>query len=135
MLREPVPVDDDETIFRRIPVKAGWYDGSSLSPQAFHPRPDEKTGISVYRARFKSITDAARGQSSEGYYVAVLNVGELRKRGISVVPRPEVPEGYDEAHAELPDLNAENRRSNEVIERKAILVELALQRPIEGVFK
>ena len=134
MSNEPIPIDDDELVYRRIPVRQGWYANGVLSPQAFHPRRDEISGISVERARFKSIEDAARGPSPDGYHVAVLKVADLRASGLHVVRRPEVPGGYDEAHAELPDLNAGNRRSDEAIHFKETLVVLAGHRPVMGPF-
>ena len=135
MSNEPIPIDDDELLYRRVSVRSGWYQNGILSPQAFHPRPDEHSGISVFRARLKSMEDAAEGPSADGYYVAVLNVAELRANGIRVEPRPEVPGGYDEAHAELPDLKAGNRRSSEAIRLKGILADLAIQLPVQGPCK
>jgi hypothetical protein len=59
-----------------------------------------------------------------------LLVGDLRQRGIQVVPRP-LPD--DAGHAELPDLNAGNRETDETLERERVLAqELCLQ--VEGPF-
>ena len=84
----------------------GWYDEHGLSPRAFQPRDDDTTGISVSRAKYKSIEDAAEGKSKKGYYVAVLRAGDLRSAGIEVEPRPRED---DPGHAELPDLTCDNR--------------------------
>ena len=123
------PVDDDELLYRRIPVSMGWYSDSGLSPEAFDPRRDETTGISVYRAKYKRIEEAARGRSAKGYFVAVLRAGDLREHGIQIVARPDV---HDPGHAELPDLTCQNRLERETQERKLLLVRSALR--VEGPF-
>ncbi|GIW91112.1 MAG: hypothetical protein KatS3mg109_1544 [Pirellulaceae bacterium] len=64
-----------------------------------------------------------RGRPGKTYYVAVLRAGDLRRYGIEVVARPQTPEGYDPAHAELPQLNAGNRRTDETLERQRLLAE------------
>ncbi len=106
MENQPIPIDDDEILFRRIPVSMGWYADGLLSGEAFEPRPDEYSGISVYRKRFRSLEEVAQGKSKHGYYVVSLRVSNLRYAGINVEPRPAVLEGWDDAHAELPQLNA-----------------------------
>ncbi len=123
------PIADDELLYRRVPVSKGWYDANGLSPEAFDPRLDELSGISVYRAKLMSIEDAARGKSKKGYWVAVLRAGDLRNQGIKVVPRPE-PD--DPGHAELPDLTCENRLTIPAQECKLRLSQLCLR--VEGPF-
>lgn len=119
------PVADDEILYRRVPQSTGWYSPDrGLRPEAFGPRKDDVTGISLWRARYKSIEDAAVGRPGKSYYVAVLRVGDLRQEGIEVVPRPLE---NDPGHAELPQLNAQNRKSDETLERQRLLVELTLQ--------
>jgi len=123
------PVADDELLYRRIPVSKGWYTQSGLSPEAFDPRQDETSGISVHRDKYKSIKEAAKGKSKKGYYVAVLRASDLRKHGIQVVPRP----GPDDpGHAELPGLTCHNRLTPEAQERKLRLAALWLR--VEGPF-
>ena len=124
------PVADDEILYRRIPVSRGYYSEGLLSPEAFHPRKDEQTGISVYRAKYKSVKDAARGKSSKGYYVAVLRAGDIRKHDMNVAARP-LP--GDPGHAELPELTGDNRRTDETYMRKRRLTTLCLR--VEGPFK
>ena len=127
------PIDDDELIYRRVPESQGWYDASNqtLQPLSFHPhRQHDTTGISVSRARFKSLEEAARGQPGKTYYVAVLRVGELRHNGIRVVSAP-LPD--DPGHAEFPDLNASNRRSDRTQELERILV--TLTKEVVGPFR
>jgi hypothetical protein len=123
------PIADEELLFRRIPVSMGWYAEGRLSPEAFGPRKDETTGISVYRAMYKSIDEVAMGKSRKGYYVAVLRTGDLRNNGIEVVQTP--PD--DPGHAELPDLNANNRREDATLERQRLLTELCIS--VEGPFQ
>lgn len=136
MSDELIPIDDDELLYRRISVRSGWFDVNSrvLSPQAFHPYPHDHSGISVFRARFRSIESAAAGPSPDGYYVVVLQAGELRANGIRVEPQPDVDGECDVSHAELPDLNVAAKKSPEIIALKPVLVELAMRRPIEGPF-
>lgn len=85
------PIDDDEMIFRRVPVSMGWYSPETgCSPQAFAPRRDDDTGICFVRQKYSTAEEAGRGSSKKGYWIIPLNAGKLRKRGIEVVPRPVV---------------------------------------------
>jgi len=124
------PIADDELLYRRIPVSMNWYTVAGLVPDAFCPRKNEVTGISVYRAKYTSLEEAAKGQSKRGYLVAVLNAGELRKNGISVEQRPEPG---DPGHAELSDLTCENRDTTETLERMVLLA-TKLTRTVQGPF-
>src|SRR5437879_3703895 len=102
-------VDNSEVIFRRIPKSMGWYDPKTnvVRPEAFNPRDVDVIGISVYRAKHRSIEEVARGLSKHGYYVAVLEAGSLRAAGIEI----RVDDPDDPGHAILPDLRADNRDS------------------------
>jgi hypothetical protein len=125
----PDSIDDEERLFRRIPVSMNWYDSAAetLSPIAFQPREEDKTGLSVTRAKFASVEDAARGKSKKGYYVAVMRAGDLRKCGVEVVQRG------DQDHAELANINYDCRDSNQVKEwQKQLADELILE--IQGPF-
>lgn len=129
-----VPVADDELLYRRIPVI--WYDSSTGTPkpEAFAPhKTRDITGLSVSRARFKSLEQAARGMPGKSYYVAVLRAGDLRQAGLAVEPRPETPDGYDVSHAELPDLNSATYKDDVTLERQRILVTLCRQ--VAGPFE
>ena len=127
------PIADGEFLYRRIPVSQGWYDQvHGLKPEAFAPhRERDATGISIYRAKYKPIEVAARGQPGKSYYVAVFHAGDLRGNGISVIPRP-LPN--DPGHAELPDLNSNNRKSDPTLERARLLAEALCVR-VEGPFQ
>ena len=131
------PIDDDELIFRRIPVSMSWYANGQLSPEAFDPRENETTGISVFRAKYKTLEEAAKGRGKKGYFVAIFRTRDLRQRGIDVVPRPIHPEDpghpeYDPGHAEFPDLTAQSRGSTEAGETKLALTSLAIE--VKGPF-
>jgi hypothetical protein len=132
---EVSPIDDDEILYRRVPVSTDWYAGGVLQGEAFSPRKDEASGISVFRAKFKSVEEVAKGQSAKGYYVVSLLAAELRANAIDVEPSPEVPSGWDESHAELPQLNAANRKSSEVLMLKERLAQLGTRIPVQGPFK
>lgn len=127
MDHELEPIADDELLYRRIPAATGWYDPATkaLKPDAFDPHKNDLTGLSVFRAKYKSVEQAARGLG-KSYYVAVLRAGDLRQAGIRVIPQPNVPDGYDLSHAELPDLNSGNRKTNETQDRKRILAKLRI---------
>jgi hypothetical protein len=125
------PVTRDELLYRRIPVSKGWYDErNGVSPEAFDPRKNEVGGISLFRSKYKTVQEVAKGPSKRGYYVAVLRAGDLIKEGIQIAPRPDPP--HSPGHVELPSLTCENRNTSEALERKHILVRLCLW--VEGPF-
>ena len=126
------PVVDDEYIYRRIPASKGWYDPATrtLSPEAFNPIKTDITGLSVTRAKFATIEEAARGKSQSGYYVAVLRVGDLRKHGIDVIHKP--LEG-NPGHAEIPGLIYQKETTNQAKEWKVLLAHKLTLR-VEGPF-
>lgn len=128
------PVADDELIYRRIPVSQHWYDpAADPHPllQAFRPRTDDVTGLSVVRGEpYNTAEQAAQGPSKSGYYVAVLRVGALRAHGIDVLPRPIA--GV-QGHAEIPNLTAANRDSDEAKRIMELLAERLCLR-VEGPF-
>ncbi|HEV3136351.1 MAG TPA: hypothetical protein VGZ26_00580 [Pirellulales bacterium] len=109
-------IDDSEDIFRRIPKSMRWFnpDTKTVSPEAFNPRDEDVTGLSVYRAKYRTIEEAGQGQSRHGYYVAILNAGRLRAAGIEI----RTDDLDDPGHAILSGLRADNRDSDEVLEWK-----------------
>lgn len=125
------PVADDELLYRRVPAASGWYSPQTgLERDAFAPhRTQDVTGISVDRAKYKSVMEAGAGRPGKSYYVAVLRAGDVRSQGIEIVPRPEPG---NPAHAELPALNAANRKSTRTRELQEMLVSLTLR--VEGPF-
>ena len=129
------PIADDELLYRRVPASIGWYDAATkmLKSEAFGPNKQrDLTGLSVFRGKYKSLEQVARGRAGKSYYVAVLRAGDVRQAGIAVESRPNVAEGYDPAHAELPELNASNYKDSITLERQRVLVRLSLR--IEGPF-
>jgi hypothetical protein len=124
-------IEDDELLYRRIPASTGWYspDTGEIKLEAFAPHKiNDLTGLSLSRAKFKSVADAAQGQPGKSYYVAVLQAGTLRANGLAV--RQDPPD--DLSHAELPDLNASNRKADQTLERQRLIVDLCLR--VEGPF-
>lgn len=114
------PVSDDEALYRRVPVSKGWIDEHGVWPDAFEPRVDDHTGLSVYRARFVSLEDAAKGQSKWGYFVLELRAGDLRSMGIDVVamPNDDLP-----GHAEIPSLAYQAQASDRSMEHRELLAD------------
>lgn len=136
------PIDDDELLHRRIPrSEDGWYEelgDKSVVPEpfAFKPRPDDQTGLSLFRGKSDRrphfLTPAERsatGKSKDGYYVAILCAGDLRNAGIAVEP---VPLEGDPGHCEIPSLNAANRKDESGYQIMKQLVELT--RTVVGPF-
>ena len=129
-------IADEELLYRRVPASTGWFDtvSQTLKADAFGPHKiQDLTGLSVTRAKFKSIEQAAQGRPGKFYYVAVLCAGALRQANIRVAPQPNVPDGFDISHAELPDLRADNYKSPETLKRQMVLAEKLCLR-VEGPF-
>lgn len=127
------PIADDEILYRRIPASTGWYAEGVVSPEAFDPRKDEFTGISVYRKKHKSVEEVAKGKGKKGYYVASLRASDLREHGIEPVPSPILDaDPPDPGHAELLCLTAENRLTDQALEHKLRLASLCFE--VEGPF-
>ncbi len=126
------PVADDELLYRRIPASTQWYELASgfLKPESFAPHKTNESGLSVSRAKYVSIAEAARGRPGKSYYIAVLRAGDLRQAGIEVVPEPRPG---DPGHAALPDLNSSNRKADETLQRQRLLTEQLCLR-VEGPF-
>ena len=116
-MAEPIHLDDNETIFRRIPVSMGWYDTEQkeVKPDAFKPTKHDITGLSVSRIHsethpdFLNLQQFAQGSSRQGYYVVQLSVKILRKKGVDIVAKPL---HGNPGHAEWPQLTYENRKEN-----------------------
>ena len=126
------PIDDDELLYRRVPLSHfNESNDPKLTPQTFRPRQDDTTGLSVSRAKYKSIEQVAQNPRDKQYYVAVLRAGDLRAYGISVEPRSKPPD--DLGHAELPGLTYDHRRDDSVEEWIVLLAEKLCLR-VEGPF-
>lgn len=124
------PIEQDELLYRRFPLAASWYDGINLSAEAFGPhRENDTSGLSVWRANYKSIEDAARGTGKYGFFIAVLRAGDLFTRQIKIVPKPYENEP---GHAELPEITSYNRKEKSTLELKEKLKDLVLR--VEGPY-
>jgi len=102
------PIDDDEVLFRRFPED--WSEpGGAIHPShlAFSPSSRDVTGLSLSRAKYVTPEDAGRGpRADKKYYVAVLRAGDLRQKGIKVIPSPSK---RNRGHCEIPILNYATR--------------------------
>ena len=123
------PIADDELLYRRVPASADpqRYDPTcgQLNEQAFSPFKNDTTGISIDRAKYKSIVDCIKGGNpGKTYFIAILHAEALRAAGILIEPRPVVPTGYDPAHAELPQLSYAVRKESKTLELQRELVRI-----------
>jgi len=76
------PVADHEILYRRIPATGGFYDphvDPNPSPLAFRPTQLDTTGLSLSRAKYKTLEQAGQGREGKQYFVAVLRAGDLRR--------------------------------------------------------
>ena len=118
------PIEDDEILYRRVPVSMKWVTPDGVKPEAFQATHRDTTGISVSRARFRTVEETAKGSSKGGYYVLALRAGALRDAGIVVVPRP-----IDESpgHSEVTSLAYQEPEPNVAMaQRKLLADELVL---------
>lgn len=132
----PEPISADEFLYRRVPVSTSWYDPFThvLDSQAFAPhKTADVTGLSIHRSKYKTVEQAAQGRSGKSYYVAILRARDVVQADIDVVPRPNVPDGYDPAHAEFPQLNAANRKLDQTLEMQRLLASMVIA--VEGPFE
>ncbi len=133
------PIGHNELLLRRIPVASEWVDLTRIPPlQSLAYRPHKKrdiSGLSLSRMgsadhpEFLSIEDFAEGPSSPGYYVAFLRVGDLRAEGIEIRLKPLKD---NPGHVELPQLTAENRKTDKGLELQKKLTNLTIR--VEGPF-
>ena len=116
------PIEDDELLYRRVRVDDFDPEQDKYPPrQAFHPSRHDDTGVSVFRAKYTSLEEAARNDRGKQYYVAVFCAGDLRKHGIEIVPRPEFPD--QPGHAELPGMTYASRKEDQVKEWEQLLAQ------------
>lgn len=115
------PVAADEFFYRRI--HCSFVDAELPIPiqaAAFRPNPKDRTGLSVFRARFVepagTLTTVAEEKRAD-YLVVRIHIQDLRRLGLSILPEPN-PDGPP-GHAVIPELswdryNADKKRSKEV---------------------
>jgi len=103
------PVDDAEDVLRRVPQ--AWYPNERGEPQpridTFLPTSADLTGLSLSRAKYRSIESAARGSDpSKVYHVASLQVSKVRSARLDGVSQAlEVtadPQPGDDGHTQIP---------------------------------
>jgi len=137
-VNDSIAIDDEEFLYRKVSVNSGWYDPgrSELKPDAFKPRRVDTKGLSFDRAAspshpgFRSLEQAALGQSPGGYYIAVFSVGGLRSSGFTVVA-----DSLDEnpGHALLTDLIYAKPRDSRTDDNMVQLAHQLVER-VEGPF-
>jgi len=127
------PVADHELLYRRIPAASGFYDPQvdpNPSSLAFRPTKNDKSGLSLWRAEYKSIEESGRGREGKRYFVAVLRAGDLRRLGMEVLP---APLENDPGHCEIVELTYDNRKAMPFREWQVLLAEQLCLR-VEGPF-
>lgn len=123
------PVLDSEILYRRISCQ--YYNPENdtcPSPLSFRLIPEDITGLSVYRAKYKTMKQVAANPREKQYYVASFLAGKLRENEIDIVPRPLQD---DPGHAEIPNLTYENRKTPKSREIQLSLAE-KLWKSIDG---
>lgn len=98
---DSVQLQPDEIVYRRIAYV--HFPPSEKQPQeaAFTPHPNDDTGISLCRARYKTVEQAAQGRPDRRYHVAKMRVGDLNRIGLTVIA--DDPDN-DPSHAIIPEL-------------------------------
>ena len=133
MLDGTEPITDDEILYRRSNTSEKHFNpesGEPISPKAFKPHRDrDKTGLSVFRAKYVNPYKLCDDGSGRRFWVISLCAGDLRRHGIEVIPRPSKQAGP--GHAELPGLHSDNRKKTE--ELQLIIAEKLCLR-IEGPY-
>lgn len=132
-------IEDDEILYRRIPVSQNLYNPDQdppLSPVAFGPRKYDVDGISLSRGKYRNVEDVGRERDGRKYYVAVMRAGDVASRGIEAVPDPikdHADLDDDPGHVIVPKMNYQNRKEDFCREWKNMLAtELCLR--VEGPF-
>lgn len=101
-------IPDDEILLRHIPGGEPWQAaGPRITSVNFQLRPDRgETGASVTRLSvtpLRRLLELVGGSSAKGSRVAGAKVGDIRRLGLQVVPRP-LPQ--DSGHCEIQSLTS-----------------------------
>ena len=125
MPNEYDPIIDDESVYRRILRQ--YYDSElGVDRLGFSPSSKDHDGLSFFRSQFVGAEDVARDKHGNlgRYYVALLNVAEIRKMALSLNPAPvdTLP-----GHCLMPEIyKGMDRKSKEqAIEKQLELARLA----------
>ena len=125
-------VEDEEYLYRRIPVKTRWFWDGVVRREAFRPNERDGTGLSLERAIFCSPEEAAAyGTNPSGYYIAKIKAGDIRTLGLDVLPKPSGHPG----HAELPGLNHRTGKTSQAKEWQVQLADLATREGVLGPYR
>jgi hypothetical protein len=115
MSEELEPLGELEFVLRR--VHKNHFDPRLANPiqrVAFRPNEGDDTGLSVYRARFvKAYVDVllkVKAEKRGHYYICRLQVCDLTKLGLTVVPDPD-PEDIP-GHCIIPELSWPNYQAD-----------------------
>lgn len=128
MNEEHLPVDASEFVYRRI--HRSFLDPAlelRVQPAAFRPNENDRTGLSVFRARFVqpagTLANVLESKRAE-YVIARIAVEQLTRLGLTVIPEPDLtgPPG----HAIIPELawdayNADKKRLKDIQHELALL--------------
>ncbi|MBI1827540.1 MAG: hypothetical protein HY287_09590 [Planctomycetes bacterium] len=131
------PIDKDEIVLRRIPATFEWYNpglGKPIAWVAFKPNENDRSGISVWRRKYRPPCEVAARNAKPGrrYYVLGLRVALLRAIGITVEPSP--LEGGP-GHANLVNLSSDAyRRDKDGITQLAKIIAERLTICVDGPF-
>ena len=123
-------VDNDEILYRRVPLT--WYDHGESRPnaQAFRPHPEhDLDGLSFWRALLKTPEEVALSQATGKLgNVAAVRAQVLRDLGLTIRVSEDNP-----AHVVVPELNdRKDNRTREVAQRLADeLTDIVLEQPPE----
>lgn len=130
------PIEDDEIVYRRISVGSLWYDPvlQDISLNAFKPRREEESGISLMRAKYLNPERTAAGGPGKAYYIVEIRAGDLRHHHIGIEPDPLTDPDLP-GHCQIPDLNIRNYNSSPlVVEGKMMLIASQLCGRVYGPF-
>jgi len=115
----PIPLDDDETVYRAI-LRKQWIDPDSktIKPDAFIRRPvKDDDGLSVFRSRLVRPEEVAN-RFRQCYGLCELEVRAIRKLGLDVLTTREA----DPAHAVIIGLPT---RDENLLQAMNLAVELS----------
>jgi hypothetical protein len=110
------PIGIGETLYHRVPP--AWYQPGKtkrIPQRAFMPRPwqsedkpGDVDGLSVNRASFISVEDAAvQPHNKKKAHLVQFNVADVYKLRLTVAPKPT---STDPSHAVIPELNSLDMR-------------------------
>jgi hypothetical protein len=106
-------VDQGESLLRRIPRNADYYDPSvsvSITPHAFRPNQQDTDGISLFRKAAISREALSETGRKPPYIVASVKARDLRDLGLSIIST--VDDSGIPGHVVVPELSWDAYQSN-----------------------